>query len=80
MTDTLVPDIDFVRVHVYTGKVAHLVDYQAPLLPGVNENRAPSLCNYRPIWPGGWLTPETDMPTCRTCDTLKGNVLNGRPA
>lgn len=72
------------KVYIATGKVAHVLDTNAPVLPGTVRERFPALCHMRPLWPGAWLGGDGDeftdsLPLCRTCETLMG-AMDARPA
>lgn len=67
------------RVSLYTGAVAHLVDTVAPRIPGQTVERAASLCNLVPMWPGAWSNGGSadDLPLCKTCESILGAVTSG---
>lgn len=68
---TVIADSTRIRqVKVFTGTVTHLVDTIAPRLPGIDIERAPALCNYRPVWPGAWIE-DNEMSICLTCARIK---------
>ena len=77
MGDAAVMDKKLERVDIYTGLVAHLVDFAQPPVPGVDRVRLPSLCNYRPVWPSIWfgLNGDADraaaMPLCGRCESVQ---------
>lgn len=60
----------FKEVRVWTTQVLHIVDTNDPLLPDVVPERAPSLCNFRPIWPGEWIA-DSNLPVCKMCSRIK---------
>lgn len=66
------------KVFIGTGKVSHVLDEAAPRPPDTIPERAPALCNIRPLWPGYWQGLNGDahiaeeLPLCRTCEMLMG--------
>lgn len=75
-----------IKAFIGTGTVSHMVDETAPRLPGVPVERAPAVCNIRPMWPGQWLGTNGDsaraeeLPLCRTCEMLLEDAANVGPA
>lgn len=67
------------QVRVFTGRVSHLLDTIAPRLPEVDIERAPALCNYRPVWPGAWIE-DADSAVCLTCIKIKEANFGDRTA
>lgn len=69
--DTVTTDSRFKNVRLWTSKVSHIVDIEDPLLPDSVPERAPSLCNMKPIWPGVWIDQTTPEAPCKLCARVK---------
>lgn len=75
--DTVLKDSEMnrlVRVSIWTGHVAHLLDLDDPPTPGIAPERAPTLCGFKLMWPARWIgldgiEPEdqASKPTCLQC-------------
>lgn len=70
-------DTRYREVQIFTGGVKHYLDNYAPVVPGLDLARQPSLCNYRPIWPGVWWDAEdTDLVLCKRCEAIRGTEVS----
>lgn len=62
-----------IRVFIWTGQVAHLIDPRV-VLPGETKERQSSICGQRPFWPGHWFGLDDEyidmasaLPLCGRC-------------
>lgn len=68
------------KVFIFTGKVTHLIDLNAPRNPEQPRERSTSFCGYTPMWPAYWLfadsiewqgTEVDGFPLCKTCEQVR---------
>ena len=55
--DTILIDsgtVEMIRVFIWTGTVAHLIDPRI-ILPDETAERRTAICGQRPFWPGVWF-------------------------
>lgn len=71
-TEPLKISQDYLQRFIWTGGVMHVVDPTEPLPPGESEERRPSLCGFKPYWPGAWWGIDEDAPHV---DREKGATL-----
>lgn len=70
-TEVSPPPSTLLRQRIWTSPVAHLIDQNQLRLPDMDQDRLPSLCNIKPVWPGVWMAVTADAPDCRTCVSVK---------
>jgi hypothetical protein len=73
----IVDEIEYDRVYLWTGQVAHLLNPKQPQLPNRPISRQASVCGTAPLWPGIWFgyTEEeakiaAERPTCQICEKM----------
>ena len=67
------------RVYLYTGRVAHLINLDAPIPEGSTDDLRPAICKMRPLWPGKWfgrggneeIAAALSLPICNLCQAVR---------